>query len=92
YEGDVATSCGGIEEDTVVEKIPVTIHLGKNVKQIHCSDMDNFQQTEESIYIFLSKFEIDEKNKYFKADKNGKLTYSKYSSDYIDQFNYQADE
>lgn len=81
-----------IEEDAVVEKIPVTIQLGKNVKQIDCSDMGDFLQTGENTYIFLAKFEIDKENKYFKADKNGEITYSKYSSDYIDQFNYKTDE
>ena len=88
-------SCGSIEsieEDTIVEEIPVTIHLGKNVKQIDCSNLGDFLQTEESTYIFLAKFEIDEENIYFKADESGKLTYSKYSENYIDRFNYKTNE
>ncbi len=88
-------ACGSIEcipEGTDVEKIPVTIVLGKNVKEIGCSMMDDFLQTENGTYIFLSSFEIDENNKYFEADGNGKLTYSNYSPERIDRFLYQADE
>lgn len=85
-------SIGCIDENAIVEKISVTIHLGKNVKEIDCTNMNHFLQTKKGTYIFLAKFEIDDNNEYFKADESGKLTYSKYSQDYLDRFNYDVGE
>ncbi len=85
--------CGDIEcldKNTDIEKIPVTVRLGKNVKQIDCSSMELFSQTKEGkTYVFVTKFELDDENEYFKVDENGKIIYSKYSPDKIDNFIYQ---
>ena len=81
-----------IRKGTAVEEIGVTVRLGKNVKQIDCANMNHFLQTKEGTYIFIAKFEIDENNKYFETDETGRLTYSKYSPDYIDYFNYAKGE
>ena len=91
-DAEAAGDVDCLEEGTVIKKIPVTIQLGKNVKRIDCVDMDLFLQTEDGTYIFLAEFEADDENPYFKADENGKLTYSKYSSDRIDKFLYKTDE
>lgn len=80
------------EEDIVYEKIPVTIRLGKNVKELQLIDMQGYYEGEENTYKFIVKFEIDEENPYFKADENGKLIYSEYSPEYIDYFYYIEDE